>query len=825
MYCIHCGKRIPDDSRFCPMCGKSLADAVRDAVTPTGLDAPAAPQGTPAQDTAMAAAKDAPMAQETAVPAPNTAAAQETTEPASNAAATQETVETAAEAEPVPAEAAPDGASTEPAPARTAPRQTNASNQTNTGSTTDTANRKGGAARPLILIVVIALVIVGAVLGIKSLQKTINLNDYVDVTFAGYDGYGTASYTLHTEAEEVSALYLDRYGPHLSQTDGLRNGDTIIVSWDLSEDDLEEMQEIADCKITAADMEVTVNDLEEVTTFDPFDGMTITFSGADTEGEAQIESIGSDEACQTLSYSIEPGSGLSNGDTVTVTVGDSDSTEWVTAFVEQYGKAPAATSQTYTVEGLAYYATSASEIPEDTLRKMQMRAKETFTSRNYDEARDGGSQEMTGYEYIGTYFLSARDSENRVQNKVYLVYKYRMHLVASDNRTRYEDDIDAYWGCEFDNILITPDGGCEVDLTNYHEYSGDTIKIDTGVWASWNIERTFRFNGYSDLDAIYADLVTSQADAYTSENNVEDVELVIEEQEEESDVLLPYEAELVDSDNAYDYESVVRYRGGNGRVLAYTKYWIKGQFDTLTFTLLPVQGSYWGGNAAELCIVDAETGTILESIMVDQQDIPKQYTVDISGVNVLEIVDIKHNYLAYLVVADATVTNADGESATLQYAGNIPAALPESEDHGDAVSLAAWSPYASTNYGTPEPRVISTADYFYIWSNTFYLDPGTGGNDAKAVYELDSRYQSLTFEYSPATDDGFADSGSLQFDVLDEETGEVLYTADITKSTKITEVTIDVTDVNYLAFQMVRKSGTLYNTVLINDAYLSMAAE
>lgn len=49
MYCIHCGKEIPDDAEFCTFCGKSVSDRL-----PGQEGAQAAPQSpAPAYFTAV----------------------------------------------------------------------------------------------------------------------------------------------------------------------------------------------------------------------------------------------------------------------------------------------------------------------------------------------------------------------------------------------------------------------------------------------------------------------------------------------------------------------------------------------------------------------------------------------------------------------------------------------------------------------------------------------------------------------------------------------------------------------------------------------------
>ncbi|MCC8152669.1 MAG: sigma-70 family RNA polymerase sigma factor [Lachnospiraceae bacterium] len=54
---------------------------------------------------------------------------------------------------------------------------------------------------------------------------TVDLNQYVEVTFSGYDGYGTAEVTLDTDA------IMDEYGKNLNFQMKRRNGETRKISW------------------------------------------------------------------------------------------------------------------------------------------------------------------------------------------------------------------------------------------------------------------------------------------------------------------------------------------------------------------------------------------------------------------------------------------------------------------------------------------------------------------------------------------------------------------------------------------------------------------
>lgn len=529
MYCTNCGQEIPDKSKFCPKCGNPTM------VAPSQTPPAAAPS--PAPDGAAQAAADPHMATQAA------------TEPGKNDNARQN-------------------------------------------------SKKGGAGRiilPILIVAVIGLIAFVAFRMMGASKETINLSEYVVISYEGYDTFGTASYELDTvrfdedyndrlkvtaasleksvknskaaskelealieysggyeayaeliESEDVSTWMLSSYGGELSTTEDLSNGDTVTYSWDIPEDSIAELEAVFGCNITAEDITVTVSGLAEIETFDPFDGVDLQFTGIAPDGEAVLESIGQDDLCGELSYTVEPQNGLSNGDTVTVTVSRSYE-DWETDMARNYGKQPSQTTKEYTVSGLCYYATSLSELSDEFLATLQEQADairqseidesaasdaeyiKTETQKGYSFT---ASHETLQREYLGCYFLAAKDgTDTRLQNRIYLVYKVKSHSHAAQDDTTFNNTQVHYMYYGFNNILITEDGDYQVDYTDYCTAKTDgysTGKVDTGLRAHGFLSfgnYTESYDGFDDLNLMYNQLVTIQIDKYSCESTVEDVDL------------------------------------------------------------------------------------------------------------------------------------------------------------------------------------------------------------------------------------------------------------------------------------------------------------
>ena len=361
-------------------------------------------------------------------------------------------------------------------------------------------------------------------------STTIDLNKYVTIEAEGYDSMGTVKCTFDGEAfekdydgkikanvkssdggtaaeialelglgEEVVDVFLDYCVYYqLDKRSELSNGDVVNLKWDCEDEDAKKYFNV---QLKYSDIPYTVKGLTEVGTFDPFEYVSVEFSGASPTGTAAISQNYDKAEMQYISISADKSSGLSNGDKVTVTASVQGS---VNNFVEQFGVIPSPLSKEFTVEGLPAYVTSSSEIDESTLNAMKQQAEDVYTANWYNlEGSMDGLKELT---YVGNYFLSKKDGARGDENLIYLIYK-----VGAE----FEGEIyPLYHFIKFSNIMVSGDGSCTVDLNNHetatHRYNIDPPEGYISVY----------YYGYETLDELYGDCVLSQIDSYTFENNV-----------------------------------------------------------------------------------------------------------------------------------------------------------------------------------------------------------------------------------------------------------------------------------------------------------------
>lgn len=169
----------------------------------------------------------------------------------------------------------------------------------------------------------------------------INMNDYVDITFNGYEyvGYPSSEVDIQKmmldnedsfgfdrkalkkspgedvleDLEEALIIYFDSYNE-------LKNGDKVGYNWLVDEDTLAEIEEEYKVTFLYEDADLTVSDLEPLTERNIFEYMDIEFDGRDGDGYMSYLYI--DDYYIKDQLVISKSTGLSNGDVITLTIPD-----------------------------------------------------------------------------------------------------------------------------------------------------------------------------------------------------------------------------------------------------------------------------------------------------------------------------------------------------------------------------------------------------------------------------------------------------------------------------------------------------------------------
>lgn len=300
------------------------------------------------------------------------------------------------------------------------------------------------------------------------------------------------------------------------KTKNLSNGDVVTYTWD---DNSDEAEEAFGVKVKYSDITYTVSGLASVNTFDAFDGVDVEFSGISPDGRATVNSLPTAAEAQGLYYTLDENSGLSNGDTVTLTV--HSNRDDFSDCIDKYGAMPQATEKTFTVEGLNEYVTSADTLSDSVLVSLQNQAEDVFKS--YAAQRFSNGQTFKGMTYLGNYILTPKNKDSwGDKDRIVLAYQVTVHHdYTSELNTTYDADDSFFWYITFNNVSKDADGNIASGLNDY-DTPTTFVKIDSGVqkYSFSSSTETWEYYGYASLDSLYNAAVNQYVENYNHQDNV-----------------------------------------------------------------------------------------------------------------------------------------------------------------------------------------------------------------------------------------------------------------------------------------------------------------
>lgn len=352
--------------------------------------------------------------------------------------------------------------------------------------------------------------------------KNVNLNDYVQVVFEGYDGYGVAEVVFDEEKFEqdnpklkdknesvVDYIEFGSINWNIDVTEGLSNGEKVTLTWECNE---KSIKETTGYILAHENMVVTVDGLDEVETFDAFEGLEVRFEGVNRRGTAAVVTSNVNEKSKRLPFVLDKNRNLSNGDVVTVKI--DLLLDDVESCIEICGAVPVALEKQYTVEGLGTYVAEMSQIPEETMMQMDAQAREIM-QQHVDEMW-GENEEFKGMEHLGNYLLVQKEDGLNDKNKLFLVYK---NTVANDD---YPEGLDFYYYALYKNIIVESGGTCTIELAAASVPEGDfSYYIGSTVGESFSVGN-FWYYGFADLETLFSQKIAPELDEYDYVSTVQE---------------------------------------------------------------------------------------------------------------------------------------------------------------------------------------------------------------------------------------------------------------------------------------------------------------
>lgn len=416
----------------------------------------------------------------------------------------------------------------------------------------NTKMKKRNPAKVLVPIAAVAVVAAGG-WAFANRTPTIDVSKYMTLSADGYNTVGKLNISFDTEKLEkdygkqiatrfkkqmknlkddtyglssLTASLYDGYEADLfaetcatgsaDKTKGLSNGDVVTYTWD---DNSDEAEEAFGVKVKYTDITYTVSGLASVNTFDAFDGVDVEFSGISPDGRATVNSLPTAAEAQGLYYTLDENSGLSNGDTVTLTV--HSNRDDFSDCIDKYGAMPQATEKTFTVEGLNEYVTSADTLSDSVLVSLQNQAEDVFKS--YAAQRFSNGQTFKGMTYLGNYILTPKNKDSwGNKDRIVLAYQVTVHHdYTSELNTTYDADDSFFWYITFNNVSKDANDNIASGLNDY-DTPTTFVKIDSGVqkYSFSSSTETWEYYGYASLDSLYNAAVNQYVENYNHQDNV-----------------------------------------------------------------------------------------------------------------------------------------------------------------------------------------------------------------------------------------------------------------------------------------------------------------
>ena len=324
----------------------------------------------------------------------------------------------------------------------------------------NTPTKKKKSVKIIVFLVIAIFIIVAIIVYFKVFhRKTIDLTDYIEVTYytssssssssyyyndtenPAYNGYATIVVSLDTDkleellgTEKRAERFVEKTTLTVESEDNgsLSNGDVVEVSVDISDSYLKDVK----LKLKDETLSITVEGLEEADVLDLFgeDDFEVELTGISPQISMTVNNNSTDDFIKrNVTYTLDKSSGLANGDVVTITASYDNSV----ALSE--GIVIATDTYEYTVEGMPEYVDSLETLSTDILDSLKAKFVENVKTAiedqgiyviayNYDDVETSAEYTTSEPELVASYLLTKKGtssswySDNRISAIYRVVY-------------------------------------------------------------------------------------------------------------------------------------------------------------------------------------------------------------------------------------------------------------------------------------------------------------------------------------------------------------------------------------------------------------------
>lgn len=372
-------------------------------------------------------------------------------------------------------------------------------------------SKKAYIAAAAVIVILVAIVIV-----VANNSKKINVYDYVDVEFNGYNSVGTASVNVDTEKLVVEILKKNKiktqsiddlsasnynkaqkilknindskmFSYELDKKEKLSNGDEIKIKFNIDKNILKEWN----VKLIAKDKKYSVENLKDIEKINPFDYINVIYTGTSPNAYATVKTKpNANEFVRGLRFDIDKNK-VALGDKINVTIDiDNDKAALSGYQIVQM-------SNEYTCEYVdAYLSDINSVVPAD-MTKLQKNATDKIESyiASFSSSYNVKCENL---KYEGSYVLMGKSLNSNV---VYLIYSGTVS--AEPARRNAVEPTKVYFPVYMSDVIISSNKKIKTDI--YCNIKGSTSLGSITI------------HGYTDGYEMYKEIITASKNNYTAQ--------------------------------------------------------------------------------------------------------------------------------------------------------------------------------------------------------------------------------------------------------------------------------------------------------------------
>jgi len=331
------------------------------------------------------------------------------------------------------------------------------------------------------VIVILAVLIVFIVLFLiicfaNRSNRSVNISDYIKVTYSGLQSRGKATTEVDTEklylqlaGEEKNTVVLAKLKSVIDsitiKTDGnnLSNGDNVVIT--VSYD--KELAKKFDCDFNKLKYSAKVSGLGDGKMIDIFENVEVTVAGISPEAYANVSNKWTEDDLKNISFTIQNPTNISKGDVIVVVCNASEDEMTQRGYILQ------SYTKEFKVDKVNSYLSDISQIDKELLKTIKTEAIDTIKTETeslkfrmfYKATNDStylfqyNNEWVNSTELVKAVYLSKKPyAEVTSNNYIYILFK--------SNISNGSTTSDIYFAFEYPDSIITNDDKCTIVHSN-----------------------------------------------------------------------------------------------------------------------------------------------------------------------------------------------------------------------------------------------------------------------------------------------------------------------------------------------------------------------